>query len=184
MPPITYIREAKTEFEKNRRVALRNTEGMLQLRALINSSGDISSYYLKQNQKNVLSMLFQLPTEKVSLGDTWKIPVNFIELGNGFIPDDVERYNKVTLNALYSDPELGTIAEIFYTLGEKISGKFNLFPEKKQSTPPFTIHFSYIAVGEFLVDKGKWKHYAGQLTLTGSGYLNLDTHRLHYLTPQ
>jgi len=146
----------------------------------INDSGDNLSFYLKQRQKNLVSLLFQLPKSKVSINSHWTIPVNLIEAGPGpFHAALAERSNNAYLASI-STIDGDRIAEIHYLISEKVEGYFETQSMKKVDS---SFDISFIAYGEFLVDKGRWKRFRGQLTSNVQGTNQSSNKSLFALEP-
>lgn len=173
--------EPKNGEEKLERELQKKMAGTLQLLSDMNASGDVLSFYLVQKQKNLISLFFKLPNRPINVGDEWKVPVNLVELGNGYIVENARRYNRATLMSLYSEPKLGRVAQIMYVINEDLNGKYQLKPNTDQTAPTFNIKASYIAFGEFVVEQGYWNHYIGLMSYSGGGALPVNSKKLHAL---
>ena len=178
-----YATPPQDEIEETKRKIESQTEGMIHLFAFTNFYGENKSFYLKQVQKNLIALFFQLPRDAVKPGDQWSLPTNLIEVGAGFVPDNSNRINKVWVRSAYKDPQLGNVLEVVYLIGEYISGNFVQTTTTKEATLPFEMSFSFVAYGEYLADKGRWKRYVGQMSTKGRGSIQLESHNLYSLYP-
>jgi len=168
--PQKYSTPAKTDEEKTKRDIMEKTAGMTQLLGDINIHGDVESFFLQQRQKNVMSIFFKLPDSPVKIGESWSIPVNFIELSNGFVATKAERINKVTLYKISNDANKETLAGIFYNISETVEGYFESFFSKEKV--PTSVTISFLGYGDFSINKGIWKKFSGMLTTDGTGMMS------------
>ena len=134
------------------------------LRGKVSPEGELLSFYYEEDQKNLISMLFELPTEPVAIGDEWELKVNMISLKQNFKADTLYKNNIVRLK----DVEIrngNKIAVIEYDLEEYVSGDLGnvmmtMF-SKDQSDKKTFMKMSYKATAEFDLDKGYWVVYDG-----------------------
>lgn len=144
------------------------------LRGSVNKNGTMHSFWVKNDQKNLLSMFFELPKNPVSRGETWTLAnVNLIGNDQNFICEEAIKKNEVTLTDII-DRNGETIAIINYDIREYVSGDFiqPSFSGKPGSSTKTTMEFQYTAQGEFSEDKGKWLSLTGVLSLVASGVMN------------
>ena len=171
------------EEEMDRKIQ-KEMAGTLQLLADLNTTGEIQSFFLVQRQKNLISLFFKLPNKAIEVGELWNIPVNLIELGNGYRVEKSQRYNKARVLSIKNDPEKGRIAEILYVVSEELEGNYRLREDASIEAPvKFLIAASYVGYAELFVDKGYWKSYTAKLTFSGSGGLSINSSNLHALRP-
>ena len=138
----------------------------VQLRGVINENGGIESFYIKRNQKNILSAFFQLPDHPVKRGDEWQLDIIWLTMDHNFICKESERINKVLLvDIIEKDNE--KIAILKYTIYEKIEGDFNS-PLSEKSVP-IMYEMGLEGICEFSVSHGKWKNYSGLLSYSSNG---------------
>lgn len=142
------------------------------LRGSIHTDGSLHSFWMKSNQKNLLSLFFELPNTPISKGDTWTLDnVNLISNDQNFICREAKKKNTITLTDI-KEINGEIIAVIDYDVLEYVSGDFNaptlLGTDSGTKT---TMEFVYKAQAEFSIDKGKWISYNGILSLDASGVM-------------
>jgi hypothetical protein len=144
------------------------------LRGSVYSNGSLHSFWVKSNQKNLLSLFFELPNKELNKGDTWTLSnVNFIGNDHNFICKKAEKKNVITLTDIKkSNGE--TIAVIDYDILEYVLGDFNTpaFFGNEAGSKKTEMKFIYKAQAEFSIEKGKWVSYNGIMSLDASGALN------------
>ena len=141
------------------------------LRGSVYSTGGIHSFWVKSNQKNLISTFFELPTKPVKVGDTWKLDISLIANDQNFNCDSSYKINEVTLTDIKKDKG-ETIAVIKYNIVEYVNGTF-ISPSfmgggGKQKT---MMKFTHQAIAEFSVDKGRWISYDGIMSLDATGVM-------------
>lgn len=144
------------------------------LRGSIYENGSIHSFWMKSNQKNLLSLFFELPNKSINEGDTWTLnSVNFIGNDQNFICRKAEKKNIITLSEI-KEIEGRTIAVIDYDILEYVSGDFKspAFFGNEGGNKTTTMKFIYKAQAEFSIDEGKWISYNGIMSLDASGVMN------------
>jgi len=144
------------------------------LRGSIYKNGAIHSFWMKSNQKNLLSLFFELPNKPIKKGETWTLNnVNFIGNDQNFICRKAEKKNIVTLSDI-KEIDGQTIAVIDYDILEYVSGDFNspAFFGNEGANKTTTMKFIYKAKAEFSIDDGKWISYNGIMSLDASGVMN------------
>lgn len=141
------------------------------LRGSVYANGGIHSFWINNNQKNLVSIFFELPTHPVKVGDTWKLNVNLIGNDQNFICDSSYKMNEVTLTDI-KNVNGEKIAVIKYDIVEYVKGIFN--------APSFVggggaqntmMKFSHQAIAEFSVDKGRWVSYDGIMSINTTGLM-------------
>lgn len=140
------------------------------LRGALYEDGTIESFYTKNDQRNLLATLFELPGKPVKVGDSWVLDVHFISMDQNFTCDTSYRKNQVTLVALKN---LGTdtIAVLKYDISEFVSGTFlNPFRENKDEKTKTFMKITHSAVGEFSIKNGRWISYNGVMALHTGGF--------------
>ncbi len=141
----------------------------IQLRGLLNQNGEIQSFYTKRDQKNLISIFFQLPSKPVRIGEKWSLDVNWITMDQNFECDSMKRTNEVELIDVRIDKR-DTIAIIKYNFNERVKGNFNLpFGNKSIET---MYDWQYNAICEFSITNGKWINYSGISTVHSTGFQN------------
>jgi hypothetical protein len=141
------------------------------LRGSVYANGGIHSFWVKSNQKNLISIFFELPTKPVKIGDTWKLDLNLIANDQNFSCDSSYKINEITLTDIKKNKG-ETIAVIKYNIVEYVNGTFNspsfMGGGEEQKT---MMKFTHQAIAEFSVDKGRWISYDGIMSLDASGVL-------------
>jgi hypothetical protein len=144
----------------------------IQLRGAINDSGIIESFYTKNDQRNLIALLFQLPGKQVKIGESWPLDVHLISMDQNFKCDSSYKKNVVSLVGIKKiDGE--TIAFLKYDIAEYVSGVFmSPFSGTDKKT---VMKISFNALSEFSIDKGRWVSYDGIMSLLASGIMNTNT---------
>ncbi|WP_423149734.1 hypothetical protein [Rubrolithibacter danxiaensis] len=141
------------------------------LRGSVYATGGIHSFWVKSNQKNLISTFFELPTKPLKIGDTWKIDINLIANDQNFSCDSSYKINEVTLTDIKKNNG-ETIAVIKYNIVEYVNGTFNspsfMGGGGEQKT---MMKFTHQAIAEFSVDKGRWISYDGIMSLDATGVM-------------
>lgn len=139
------------------------------LRGSIYPSGELHSFWVQGKQKNLISIFFELPTEKVKVGDSWSLDnVNLIGNDQNFICEEAKKLNQVRLREIKSvDGE--SIAVLDYNILEYVSGQFNSPFGGRDKGKKTIMKFVYKAQAEFSIDKGKWISYQGIMSLDAQG---------------
>jgi hypothetical protein len=148
----------------------------------VNATGGIQSFWVNNVQKNILALLFELPTKSVKIGDTWSIDFNYFQNNPSFKCDSSFKTNKVTLKEI-KKINGENIAILKYEIIEFVQGLDDLTSiDRSNDTPSFkliptktTMKCSYEAVGEFSIDHGNWVSYKGTLRCEGQGQNNMTT---------
>jgi len=141
------------------------------LRGSVYATGGIHSFWVKNDQKNLISTFFELPTKPLKIGDTWKIDINLIANDQNFSCDSSYKINEVKLTDI-KIIKGETIAVIKYNIAEYVNGTFNSPSFMGGSVKQKTImKFTYQAIAEFSVDKGRWISYDGIMSLDATGVM-------------
>jgi len=159
--------------------AMKSMEGTVQLRANLTPSGLVTSD-LKREQRNLLAFMVELPSKPVSVGDVWTHSADLLKMGDSW-QGEHDLLNRVELVALEQEAEGRTVAVIDFTLAERHEGKL-AHRELKESIPGL-MEFSYVARGEFLVEEGRWRRLAGQLTTVSKGLMSMNSVQHFVLAP-
>lgn len=131
---------------------LREAMGDAQLRARITPAGAITSFWLKQEQKNLVSLFFELPADSVAVGDAWALDgTSLLFLSGPFRVEAAERTNRVRLVALEGGPDR-PVAVLEYDVRERVEGDFG------------RLAFAFEGRGEFDVAAGAWRRFGGRMT--------------------
>jgi hypothetical protein len=145
------------------------------LRGSVYEKGDIHSFWVKSNQKNLIAIFFQLPTIPVKIGDKWSLDINLIENDQNFKCDSAYKINEVTLTDIKKvDGE--TVAVLKYNIVEYVNGDFNSpsFFGSQGSKKETMMKFSHQGIAEFSIDKGRWIIYDGIMSLEASGVMTAN----------
>lgn len=149
------------------------------LRGSVYENGDIHSFWMKQDQLNLLSIMAQLPSQKVAVGDSWSIQTKLVNADQTVIFKDAHKKNKVTLeNVEVVDGE--TIAVIDYDIEESFIGEFDF--DNVTFKNPFIGNDKSIGIeakvsgkGYFSITKGRWKKFAAYVSMTRKNSTNSNT---------
>lgn len=140
------------------------------LRGSVYATGGIHSFWVKSTQKNLIAMLFELPTGPVKVGDTWKLDIDLIANDQNFQCDSSYKINEVTLTEI-KKVNGENIAVLKYNVVEYVNGVFNapgFMGGAKQNT---MMKFALQGLAEFSIDKGRWVTYDGILALDTTGVM-------------
>ena len=148
------------------------SNGEIMLRGKVYKKGKIASFYLHEHHKNLLAIMFQLPNEPVSVGDTWNIDVNMIHMDQSFVCDTFEKENLVKFIELENNNN-EQIAVLKYNLHSRVFGQINsnmfLFGD-----PNVFIRANYTGTAKFNIDKGKWQFFEGFISVEAQGISHVN----------
>jgi hypothetical protein len=164
---------SKDTTENKEEVMMKMMQSMNQgvmLRGSVYATGGIHSFWVKSNQKNLLSILFELPTKPVNIGDTWKLDINLIANDQNFNCDSAYKLNEVKLVDIKNNNG-ETIAVIKYNIVEYVNGTFNSPGFIGGGDQKTMMKFTHQAIAEFSVDKGRWLSYDGIMSLDATGFM-------------
>lgn len=99
------------------------SNGSIVLRGRITNTGEIISTYYKNSQKNLISVLFELPNRKVEVGEKWKLNISLIEMDHNFTCDSISKENAVYIEEII-EKDADKIAVIKYNISEYVIGDF------------------------------------------------------------
>ena len=144
--------------------------GGVMLRGAVYENGGVESFYVQNEQRNLIALFFQLPDKAVKIGDTWPIDINFISMDQNFKCDTSFKQNTVTLIDIKN---VGTekVAVLKYDLAEFVSGDFGdpVFATNGESK--MIMAMRYQAIGEFSIEQGRWTAYQGIIAITSTGFM-------------
>lgn len=153
------------------------------LRGALNPNGSIQSFWLKSGQKNLISMLFELPSEPIHIGDKWEMDINFIGNDQSFICKHGYKINEgKLLDVISKDGK--DIALLKYKIIEFVNGDFNNPIVKAGKSTDLKMTFIYEALAEFSITDGRWVKYEGILTQKMSGYMDSSSTQKISLIPE
>lgn len=158
--------------EKGMRAMMNKMMDGVMLRGAIYEDGTIASFYTKNDQKNLIAFLFELPGKEIKMGDTWSISVNFLSMDQNFVCDSSYKKNNVRVINI-EKKNSDNIITLQYDLVEYIHGSFNS-PFNKQSVPT-TMKMTYKGMADFSIEKGRWVNYNGILSMSASGIMTSQT---------
>lgn len=141
--------------------------GNIVLRGRITNTGEIISTYYKNSQRNLISILFELPNREVEVGEKWKLNISLIEMDQNFVCDSLSKENSVYIEQII-EKDNDKIAVIKYNISEYVIGDFNnpmggMFGMETDKKTFMKI--SHIATGYFSILKGKWINYEGAMEI-------------------
>jgi hypothetical protein len=145
------------------------------LRGAVYETGGVESFWVKSSQKNLIALLFELPTSPVKVGDKWPLYVNLIENDQNFDCDSSYKINEVTLTDI-KRVNGETIAVLRYNIAEYVKGIFNV-PSMfgNQGGPKDTkMKLTHQGTAEFSVDKGRWVMYDAIMTFEATGVMTAN----------
>lgn len=142
--------------------------GNIVLRGKISREGELLSFYYKSSQNNLISVLFELPTKPVKVGDTWPLQVDMINMDQGFIADSLSKKNEVLFEKTV-ERNGDKLAVLKYDIEEYVSGDLgyggimNMLTEKNNDQ--IYMKISHQATGLFSIEKGMWVEYDGKMEI-------------------
>ena len=140
--------------------------GNVMLRGALNNDGSIQSFYVKNDQKNLIAIFFELPRNEVKVSDTWPMAVNMISMDQNFTCDTSFKKNTCKLVEIKKAGN-EIIAVLKYDLGEYVSGDY--YSPATGTSKKSTLKMTYNGLAEFSVEKGRWTTYNGIMTLRTTG---------------
>ncbi len=149
----------------------RMTNGVM-LRGSVFATGGMHSFWVKSDQKNLISLLFELPAKPVKVGDKWSLDIQLISNDQNFECDSSYKLNEVTLTDIKT-VNGETIAVLNYQLVEYVQGNYTMpaFFGDKSEVKKTTMKFVFQGLAEFSIDKGRWISYEGNMGLDSSGVM-------------
>lgn len=153
------------------------------LRGAVYKNGEIKSFWVKNDQKNSIALLFELPSRAVQINDKWSLDVNFISNDQNFKCDSAFKKNSVSLEDI-KITESDTIAILRYDIIEFVSGEFDApnFFGQGDGTKEITMSVRYEGLAEFSINKGKWVNYNCSMTSKLTGYRESFSKQRYCLT--
>ncbi len=162
---------------------LSGMQGTAQLRGEISPEGEITSFYVAQQQKNLLALFFELPTKPVEVGDTWQIDLTCILLNSAqFIVENSDRVNEVKLAEIIETPTGEMVAVLEYRIAESVEGQQDI-PFFTAAPVPSSMKCDFVGQGEFLIEEGRWKQFSAEYTIQSTGIITADVTQHLALTP-
>lgn len=163
----------------------KNLSKGVMLRGSVYKSGQIHSFWVKSQQKNLIALFFQLPSGPVKIGDSWSLDVNLIANDHNFVCDSSFHLNQVTLIDLKKQKG-ETIAVLNYNIVEYVHGDFNspMFFGNEGGKKETMMKFSHQGTAEFSIDQGRWITYNGTMHLRATGIMTANTKTKFTLTKE
>lgn len=145
------------------------------LRGSVYETGGIHSFWVNSNQKNLIAILFELPTKPVKVGDTWSLDINLISNDQNFICDTAYKINEVTLVEI-KEMNNETVAVLKYNIIEYVKGEFKMpyFVEREDSPKETMMQFTLQGIANFSIERGRWVNYDGIMSITSTGVITTD----------
>lgn len=179
-----YSGSPKSPEEEFERQIAQGKAGRLMLLGDFDSDGRLLSFFFDEQQRSVLNLLFGLPQGSVSVGDSWALDVKGIELQPGFVPKHARRESRGFLESLKRDSEGRLIAELFYVIAEEVDVEFiEHRPDNMVRTIPLYAEHTYVALGHFLVDEGRWLNFTAVSGRIVTGTSRDEITRIYALRP-
>ncbi|MCP3097342.1 hypothetical protein LZ198_00490 [Myxococcus sp. K15C18031901] len=173
--------KTKPSSKEAREVAqrMKAMEGTVQVRATLTASGLVTSD-LKREERNLVALMVELPSRPVSVGDVWTHSADLLDMGKRWNGKG-DTLNRVELVALEREAEGRTVAVIDFTLAERHAGRYE---DPSLLKPiPATMEMAYVGRGEFLVEEGRWRRVAGQMSTRTKGVVSVDSAQRFVMVP-
>lgn len=147
------------------------------IRGSVYETGGVHSFWVKSTQKNLIALLFELPTKPLKIGDIWPLDINLIENDQNFTCDDAHKINEVTLiDIKIIDGE--TIAVLKYNIMEYVHGIFislsSIDNESDVTETETMMKLTHHGLAEFSVDKGRWISYDAIMSMEMTGIMTVN----------
>ena len=145
------------------------------LRGSVYETGGIHSFWVKSSQKNLIALLFELPSKPVKVGDKWSLDIQFITNDQNFKCDTSFKINEVTLLEIKKD-DSSTVAVLNYNIMEYVKGNFNTpsFFEGEIKEKETMMKFTHKGIAEFSINKGRWIYYDGLMSVETTGIISTN----------
>lgn len=159
--------------------------GGVMLRGAVYENGDIQSFYLRYDQKNLIALFFQLPGKPVKVGDSWSINTNLISMDQSFKCDSAYKRNNVSVTAI-DNTGTDKIVTVKYDIEEYITGTFGLAGGLfGGGDGKMVMEMTHKAIAKFSVTKGRWLTYDGVMeTHSSSALMGGDSKKTFSLIAQ
>ena len=144
-------------------------DGVL-LRGAISKTGQIESFWIKNGQKNLIALMFELPNKKIQIGDKWDLDIHFIENDQNFICNESERNNEVSFVSFKRTKD-DVVIMLNYDIREYVKGEMN--SPINNNLSDLTMEFAFKGVSEFSMNSGRWISYDGILRMNIEGVMNV-----------
>ncbi|MEM6894893.1 MAG: hypothetical protein AAF554_14460 [Bacteroidota bacterium] len=172
------LKKDKADTTETLITGMAKMNGNVVLRGKVSPDGELLSFYYKNAQKNLISILFELPAKPVAIGDKWELKVNMISMDQNFKADTLFKKNSVRLKDIKMKNG-NKVAVIEYDIQQFVSGDFTnglatMFLKEATEKKLF-MRMSHKATAEFDLKKGYWILYNGimeietNLSLLGMG---------------
>jgi hypothetical protein len=169
-----------SKVEQQMMDAMRKKVGTVQLRATLTDWGFVNSD-LPREQRNLLALLFELPSKPVGVGSAWTHSADLVKMGQGW-EGKQDALNRVELVSLEKEAEGRTVAVIDITLAERQEGHF---PDRRNPGQEISasMEMSFVGRGEFLVEEGRWRRLSARMTTWAVGAVQAGSAQQLTLTP-
>jgi len=141
----------------------------VRLRGSVYEDGSIESFYTKNDQRNLLSIFFELPAKKIKVGDTWALDVHLLSADEYFVCDSSFKRNKVTLVSI-ENINGEHIATLKYDILEYMHGDFK--SPMGEGSQNLMMKMTHQAIARFSIEKGRWVFYEGVMSLSSTGMMS------------
>ncbi len=153
---------------KNIGKLLRLLTNGVKLRGAVNEDGSIQSFYTKNDQRNLLSVFFELPAKNIKVGDSWALDVHLLSADENFVCDSAFKKNQVTFIA-FENINGEHIATLKYDILEYMHGDFK--SPMGEGAQKLMMKMTHQAIARFSIEKGRWIFYEGVMSLSSSGMM-------------
>lgn len=157
------LKRDKTDTTETLISGMARMNGNVVLRGKVSTGGDLLSFYYKSSQNNLISILFELPTKPVAIGEEWDLQVDLISMDQNFIADTLYKKNVVRLKDIKRENG-HQIAVVEYDIEEFVAGDLGkgmmMFSNNKGDTKTF-MRMTHKATAQFDIAKGYWVSYEG-----------------------
>ncbi len=165
--------------------AAQSAVGTVFLHSEVTPDGKILPYYVDADEKNLLSLYFQLPGKPVKVGDSWPVDTICVRAGSDpaqFVVETSERESQVTFMGVSKTATDEPVAVLDYHITERLTGKQSIPALAKE---PVQGSFDCVGSGqgEFLIEQGRWKNFSFEFVVQTTGLMSSTLTQSFALSP-
>jgi len=123
--------------------------GKIAIIGRIENNGNMKSFWLRESQRNLITLLFGLPMRSVKIGDSWDLNLNLLNTDPTFKCIDSRKSTKVNFDSIEYDSNKEIIAIFKYDIIEKIKGESGF--------GNIDWEMSFKGIGKYNYTKKEWK---------------------------
>jgi len=172
---ITNKKTSDTDKFSNIQKMMASMNSGIMLRGSIHEDGTIESFYTKNDQKNLVAIMFELPGKSVKPGDSWPLNTNLLSMDQNFVCDSSYKKNVVSFIGI-ENRNGERIVNLKYDLVEYVNGAF--------LNSNMSMKMTYQGIAQFSIEKGRWITYEGIMGLSSTGMMSSQSTKKISLTSE